>query len=301
MSSASRKASKTSGRALGLRPEVRPEIGGALGVSRAIVACVVVAATMMVAMMAGTAAADVVGADAGTLTADSGWSLFSSYGPFWGSVALAYPLARHLLVLNGSSGWLSQGRVLAALTGAVTVLGTVVQWHFEGAPAAGILAAVVGAIALIWHPTVPRRATETAVAILVVIAVAAAAPACAARQAAGAGVGAGLDCEAPGVKAYLADATVFAIQTVVHWISGSGQVDRDGLASDAARIRTDLGRCALDAAIAAVAAWSARGAPDSALPEAAPMAVDAAQLASTYAEIRAGLGWPAARVAGGPS
>jgi hypothetical protein len=146
-----------------------------------------------------------------------------------------------------------------------------------------------------------RRIAAGVVLALVLAATAATVPACLSRQAAGTGVRVGLDCEADNIRAFLSDATTLAIEAVAHWISGSGQVDRDGLARDAAKIRTDLGRCALDAAVAALAARGAGGASAPEVAEAAPMVVDAAQLVSTYAEIRAGLGWPAARSGGGPT
>jgi hypothetical protein len=261
-------------------------------------ACVLVVAAVACAFFAvslllgGVALADPDGGALGATAVDSGWSLFETYGPLWGSVAVAYPLTRHLLAVNESRHWIASGRVLAALAGGVTILGTLIQWHFGGAPASGVLAAVMGALALIWHPTVTARGTAkvaSSAAFVVMLSLASGSSSCAARQSVGAGVSAGLDCEAPNIVAFMGDATAFAIRTVEHWISGTGQVDQSGLAADLAKIKTDLGRCAADAAVAALAAKAAASQPGAA---AAPMAVDAVQISSTYAQIRSQLGWP---------
>jgi hypothetical protein len=89
-----------------------------------------------------------------TTATDAGWELFTTYGWLWGGAGLGYALAQRLLALNANTHWLAQGRILAAITGAVAVLGTVIQWRFQGAPAAGIVAALMGAIALVWQPVV---------------------------------------------------------------------------------------------------------------------------------------------------
>jgi hypothetical protein len=283
-----------------------PGIVGGIGacvLAAALVACAFLVVSLLSAALAfaagATDAAD--GGALGTAAVDSGWSLFEAYGPLWGSISIAYPLARHLLAVNESEHWIAGGRVLAFLTGAAAVLGTAIQWRFGGAPASGILAAAVGAIALIWHPTVSvKNAGRVASTLALAAAVALASSgslSCAARQSVGAGVTAGLDCEAPGLVAFMGDATVLAIRMLEHWISGTGQVDRSGLASDLANIRTNLGRCAMDAAVAALAARSP--APQPGASASAPMAVDSAQILSVYTEVRSELGWPSGRSPGG--
>lgn len=270
---------------------------GACAFAAGLVACAFVVVSLLADAMAFAADVSGDGGALGVTAVDSGWSLFETYGPLWGSISLAYALTRRLLAVNESKHWIAGGRVLALLSGAAAVLGTVIQWHFGGAPASGVLAAIVGAIALVWHPTVPKIRAAPAVALAAVLALASGSPSCAARQSVGAGVTAGLDCEAPSVVAFLGDATILAIRTLEHWISGTGQVDRSGLSADLANIKTNLGRCAMDAAVAALAARST--APQPGAPAAAPMAVDSAQILSTYAEVRSELGWPAGRPSGG--
>lgn len=87
-----------------------------------------------------------------TTGAGAGWDAFASNGPYWGGIVVAYVALQTFL---SRQHWLAQGRLLAALTGLAMVGAAVVNWHFAGAPSAGIMTAVVAAIALVWHPTVP--------------------------------------------------------------------------------------------------------------------------------------------------
>lgn len=114
---------------------------------------------------------------------------------------------------------------------------------------------------------------------------------CGARPRIAAGVGAFLDCESPHVDAQmLADAKVVATSAIGKWISGSGTIDTAGLKADAAPLKSDLMRCAMDAAIAVLTTPVPEqvGAPQS-----AAMAVDAAQVRAAWSSVRGGLGWPA--------
>lgn len=73
-----------------------------------------------------------------------------------------------------------------------------------------------------------------------------------ARQTASAGVVAALDCEAAHLDAQmLADAKVLAAAEVQRWIGGGKAASTDAIKADLAPIKSDLGRCAIAAALAA--------------------------------------------------
>jgi hypothetical protein len=109
-----------------------------------------------------------------------------------------------------------------------------------------------------------------------------------------AGAGAFLRCEGEHVDAgLLAEAKGVAISVVEKWLSGAGTVDTTGLRAEAKPLKSDLMRCAFDAAIAALTAAPAKPLPGA--PLAAERAVDAQQIRSAWAEVRGELGWPAAR------
>lgn len=114
---------------------------------------------------------------------------------------------------------------------------------------------------------------------------------------AAAGVGAFLDCESPHVDAQmLADAKVVAKSAIEKWLSGAGTIDTAGLKADAKPIRSDLLKCAFDAAIAALATPTPSSPPEA--PQAAPLVVDAAQVRAAWMQVRGELGWPPARAGG---
>lgn len=111
-----------------------------------------------------------------------------------------------------------------------------------------------------------------------------------------AGVGAFLSCEAPHVDTALLDeAKSVTIAAVQKWISGDGHVDTTGLRSAAAPLKSDLMRCAFDAAIAALATPTAK---QPGAPQAATFEVQGDELRAAAASVRAQLGWPA-QVTGG--
>lgn len=106
-----------------------------------------------------------------------------------------------------------------------------------------------------------------------------------------AGAGAFLRCEAPHVDAaLLEEAKSVTIAGIEKWISGDGHVDTAGLKSAAAPLKSDLMRCAFDAAIAALATPPAKN-PNA--PMAAGFAADGAELRAKAEMVRAELGWPA--------
>lgn len=110
-----------------------------------------------------------------------------------------------------------------------------------------------------------------------------------------AGAGAFLGCEAPNVDAVmLEDAKVLAISAVEAAISGDGHADADKLKADARPLRTDLLKCAFEAAIAAIATPAPKQ-PGVAM--AAGIEVDSAALRATWAQVRGELGWAPVRLA----
>lgn len=147
----------------------------------------------------------------------------------------------------------------------------------------------------------PTRAAGAVLSVLTVITVIVggglAASCAAARQRGGAAVGAFLDCEAADIPpAMLKDATDLATQAVRNVISGSGSIDASQLKADAALLRSDLGKCALAGAIAAIATPvpTTPGAP-----AADPLEVDGAALRGAFARVRGDLGWAPVRLADG--
>lgn len=80
---------------------------------------------------------------------DSSWDTWTKDGPLWLAVAVLHVALRAFL---DRQHWLQQGRLLTALTAAAGVLTAVAAWHFQGAPSAGILTAVVVGGGLLLHP-----------------------------------------------------------------------------------------------------------------------------------------------------
>lgn len=121
-------------------------------------------------------------------------------------------------------------------------------------------------------------------------------PACAtARPVATTGVSAFLDCEDQHFDAKLmADAVNLAKATVESWISGAGTVSAEAIKADVAPIKSDLGKCAIAAAIAAMTSTPAASTPGtavSALTAAGPPPADASALRAAFAAARGELGW----------
>lgn len=111
-----------------------------------------------------------------------------------------------------------------------------------------------------------------------------------------AAVGAFLDCEAGTLPAdTLADAVALATSAVMNAISGSGRIDAGKLGADVAGLKTDLGRCALAAAVAALATPKA---PLPGAPASSALAIDGRALRSAFTAARSSSGWPAVHVAG---
>lgn len=150
---------------------------------------------------------------------------------------------------------------------------------------AGMAATVLTALGY----KVSRTLVKTAGAMLLVCLFAGPQLACGAREPAARGVGAFIDCQAPNVVAMLPDAIALAKSAVMRWISGSGHVDTAGLKNAAAPLKTDLGKCAFDAAIAILTSPRPAVAPGA--PASSPLEIDTVALRMAWDRARGELGW----------
>ncbi len=160
---------------------------------------------------------------------------------------------------------------------------------------AGLAASVLGTLGY----TVSRGVVKAA-GLLLLIAFAAGGvglqAGCGARQRASAATKAFVDCQGADVASAVAELVPLAEQAVLVAIGGSGHVDTAQLKALAAPLQSDLGRCALAAAIAALAEPppTTPGAP-----AAAPLAVNGSELKSAFSAVRVALGWAPVKLATG--
>jgi hypothetical protein len=95
-------------------------------------------------------------ADTGAPTAADGvTSLLAKHG-WWGGALIAYSALAWLLRRNASEKWIAQGRTLAIITAAVSVVGSILSWRLGLDPDA-VIYALTGAIPLVMSPTVEKR------------------------------------------------------------------------------------------------------------------------------------------------
>lgn len=73
-------------------------------------------------------------------TPDAIVTYVQNYGWVVGLITLGYVVTKYLLKVNDSKHWIAQGRVLAAITAAVGVLGTGLMAFTSGTPWSGVLA-----------------------------------------------------------------------------------------------------------------------------------------------------------------
>lgn len=73
----------------------------------------------------------------------------SGDGPWWVGVAVLHVALRMFV---DRQHWIQQGRLLSGLTAVAGTLTALVAWHFQGAPSAGILTAVIAGGTLLMHP-----------------------------------------------------------------------------------------------------------------------------------------------------
>lgn len=247
-------------------------------------------------------------------TADALMSYVETYGWIVGSLTVAYLAAKWLLKKNDSTHWIAQGRALAVVTTIIGVAGAALQAYTSGTPWSGVLAtAVLGLLHLadaqVTPAPVKAQAGFTRLSVMLMIAAAGVALCAAAgctkaqaRQTASAGAVAALDCESVHLDAKLeADLRALADAEVQHWIAGGASASTDAIEADLAPIRSDLGRCAIAAALAAATTLIAPPAPVagtavSALSAAGP---DPAVVRDRFRIAARALGWAPVRIVGG--
>lgn len=118
-----------------------------------------------------------------------------------------------------------------------------------------------------------------------------------ARSAGAAGAVAVLDCEAAHLDAQaLADAKAFASAKVQAWISGSGAANSAAIRADLAPIKSDLGRCAIAGAIAAIGA-ALTSSPGVAVSALMSEPTPAMRVQAGYGAAVHDLGWPSVKAA----
>lgn len=241
-----------------------------------------------------------------TAAGGAGWDVFVTNGPLWGGILIAFIALQTFL---SRQHWLAQGRLLAALTGAALVGSAVVNWHFAGAPSAGIMTAAVAAIALIWHPTVggtPTRPTGAAAGgsalAFVLIAVGLtggfALTACGGAQAVTDTPQRVVDCVKLDVGAVASLAAELA-RSATAYVIGGVPVDWDAIEAQAEAAGLAIGGCALGPLVAA------RGPGSSAVPPAhasaaAPPSNDAARAWAAFARLKQRAGVVTFQTSAGP-
>lgn len=237
-----------------------------------------------------------------TAAGGAGWDVFVTNGPLWGGILIAFIALQTFL---SRQHWLAQGRILAALTGAALVGSAVVNWHFAGAPSAGIMTAAVAAIALIWHPTVggtttrPTGGSALALVLIVVgLAGGSTLTACGGAQTVTETPQRTVDCAKLDVTAIASLAGKLALSVTAYVIAGV-PVDWDTIASQAEAAGLAIGGCALGPLVAA------RGPGSSAVPPAhasaaAPPSNDATRAWAAFARLKQRAGVVTFRTSAGP-
>jgi len=256
-------------------------------------------ATLALLTLSGAALA--AGADpAASVTTDVTWDIALKDGVPWALLLVMKSLLSTFLTRNESKHWIAQGKTLSILTGLGFVVTSVASWHFLDAPVGGILTALIAAYTLVTHSTVQTKSSGSAAALLAVLCVGAlaagATQGCAEVKprlvAAG---GAALNCETDSLKPLTAELLPLATQFLLSTISADGRsVDTSKLRQAWNTVKSDQGRCALVAAMAALAASTASGGP-----AAAGLVVDAGALRSAFAAVRADHGWGPTTVSSG--
>jgi hypothetical protein len=194
-----------------------------------------------------------------TTAANSGMDVLTKDGPWWLAIAVLNIVLRTFLDRQHR---LQQGRLLSGLTAAAGIVTAVAAWHFDGGPSSGIVTALLAGYTLLLHPApgaAPPAAGTAAKMTIASLVLLAACTATQARQAAGAGFIAAYDCEAAHFDpAVLDDLKSAARAKVDAWISGKAGADLPTLVAavktDLGAFKSDAGRCAVAAVLAAAAA-----------------------------------------------
>lgn len=189
-----------------------------------------------------------------------------------------------------------RARSIALLAGLGAVLGAGADMLLGLGNWAAFFTVIVSSASLIWRALNPPKGTvksaRSPVAPLSALLVLLMLSSCAtARHAGAAGASAGLDCQAPSLQATLVEAAVLAKALVISKISGTGEVDADGLREAARALKSEGLRCALVGAIAAVAD-AMQGREQSIRPLFAPPPVDLRALGRSIAAEEWGLSGP---------
>jgi hypothetical protein len=175
----------------------------------------------------------------------------------------------------------------AAVVGALLASGVLADGSLY-ARLAGMAAMVLSSLGYTWS----RTAIKAAAPLLLVGLFMAQATACgSAKPALGTGAVTFLNCEDGHLDAQsLADAKAFAAAEVQHWLTGGAAPSSDAIRADLAPIRSDLGKCAIAAALAAVTAVQ---------PAARTLSAAAPDLRAMFSAEARGLGWAPVQVADG--
>jgi hypothetical protein len=151
-----------------------------------------------------------------------------------------------------------RGRAISTLTAIALVAGALVDLLLGSLTGTGLAVAAAGAAALVQDPrdrppSAPastRAATAPIVALVLGLLVTSS---CATvRKAGAAGASTALVCQRAKPEGLALEAYELAQHYVVSLIAGSGEVDTEALRIAARQVRTDAGRCAFAAALAAV-------------------------------------------------
>lgn len=268
----------------------------------------VLLSTMMLCCLASTAIADgaVPTAEA---SVDAGWNLIEAYGWIWGSMAILFGGLAAFLKRNESQKWIAKGRVLAILIAISGVGASVVEAGVAGTAWAGIVYTAILAVFKVVDPRVLTGKTATSkpasgptgvaavLAVLVIgLAVAPQVGCSKVRPIAANAVGAFLDCEQESLKSAWSELVPLASQTVLHMISPDGRtIDTAPLRTAASSIKSDVGRCAIAAAFAALMTPPRRD-PDAPASEA--LEVSPAIVRAAFEELRPALGGTTFAVSG---
>lgn len=116
-------------------------------------------------------------ADGALTSTTTAWELIAQYGPIWGGMLLAFAIASEFVKRNEVAHWIGQGRALAAIVGAVGILGSVLEAQLGGGSWAGVVVTLMGAVKMFISPQIRPGAATNAAALLVVV-VLAAQPSC---------------------------------------------------------------------------------------------------------------------------
>lgn len=235
--------------------------------------------------------------------ADAGWATLTQDGPMWLAIAVIHVALRLFL---DKEHWLKQGRLLSGLTALAGVLASVVAWHWQGGPSAGIVTALIAGVTLLIHP-IPAAAPaardpqkgSARLTILLWLGIAAVGaawislvvfePGCS-NPKVQAVERAVFDCTAPA----RADAVAAVTPAVVSVIKAAGSAD--GKLVDISTVKAAITRanvmseagvllsCALASAIAVLE--TPTPAPVAGAPAAAPFVLDPAAVRATWASIK---------------